>query len=144
MKRKRMLAVLAAATLLLAGCGQPDDASGPEEPSPPEEETRPGEDEGTTPAQEHHDERVAEAADDLAERVGVEPGQVQVAEYRAVTWPDGAVGCPEEGMAYTQALVDGYLLVLQAEGTEFSYHSAGEEEFFYCDDPQDPAEDGYA
>ena len=32
----------------------------------------------------------------------------------AVTWSDGSAGCPEPGMMYTQALVPGYRIVLQA------------------------------
>lgn len=163
--RIRRAAILASAGLLvaLAGCTgtdvpdgtePPDGAPAPEEIAPPGQDPPSGEadppdeaqelpgDEGSpgesTPATEHDDERVLAAAEDLAERTGNEPEQVQVVAFRGVTWRDGSIGCPEEGMAYTQALVDGYLLVLEAGGTHYRYHAAGDEEFAYCENPQEP------
>jgi hypothetical protein len=40
-----------------------------------------------------------------------------VVQAEAVTWPDGALGCPEPGIVYTQALVPGYWVVVEAEET---------------------------
>lgn len=47
---------------------------------------------------------------------------VHVAEQ--VTWSDGSLGCPQPGMAYTQALVPGYRIVLQVDGETLNYHAA--------------------
>jgi len=41
---------------------------------------------------------------------------VSVLRAEAVTWPDGALGCPQPGMAYTQAEVEGYWIVVDAVG----------------------------
>lgn len=79
---------------------------------------------------------VAEAADDA----GVEPDEVQVLTADAVTWSDGSLGCPEPGMAYTQALVPGYRVVLEIGGEELNFHAAESGSFRFCADPQPPIE----
>ena len=45
---------------------------------------------------------VAAAIDDTASREGVTADQVVVAAWSPVTWTDGSLGCPQEGMSYTQ------------------------------------------
>ena len=42
-----------------------------------------------------------------------------------MTWPSGALGCPEPGMLYTQALVPGYQVILDVGGKKLDYR-AGE------------------
>src|SRR4029450_10546648 len=37
---------------------------------------------------------------------------LSVQSQEEVTWNDGSLGCPEHGMMYTQALVDGYRVVI--------------------------------
>lgn len=39
----------------------------------------------------------------------------------AVTWRDGSLGCPRPGMKYTQALVDGMQVVVEAGGRQYDY-----------------------
>ncbi len=39
----------------------------------------------------------------------------------AKTWNDGSLGCPEPGELYTQALVDGFQVVLEIDGERFDY-----------------------
>ena len=51
---------------------------------------------------------------------GVEGDPVLVSA-EAVTWPNGALGCPKPGMSYTQALVDGMKVVVEVEGTTYDY-----------------------
>ena len=77
---------------------------------------------------------VVAAVDDLAGRLGIEPDEVTVVDARAVTWPDGSLGCPEPGMMYTQVLVDGTLVVLEAGGRRYEYH--GGDPLFLCENPQ--------
>ena len=79
---------------------------------------------------------VAEAA----ERAGVEPAEIQVVAAEAVTWNDGSIGCPEPGMMYTQALVPGYRVLLEAGGDELAFHATESGEFRFCADPQPPLE----
>ena len=52
--------------------------------------------------------------DDAARRIGVEPALLRVARIEAVTWPDGALGCPQPGRLYPQALVPGWRIRIEA------------------------------
>mgnify|MGYP006921665931 CR=1 FL=1 len=61
--------------------------------------------------------------DDLASR-GVEGDPVLVSS-EAVTWPDSALGCPSPGVMYTQALVDGLRVVVEAGGRRWDYRLGG-------------------
>lgn len=55
-----------------------------------------------------------------------------VVRAQAVTWSDGSLGCPEKGMSYTQALVDGYWVVLDAGGQLMDYRAGTSGGFKYC------------
>ena len=78
---------------------------------------------------------VAAAIADTAQRAQVDPEQVLVAAWSPVTWNDGSLGCPQKDMLYTQALVDGELLMLRVEQALFQYHSARGGPFTYCATP---------
>lgn len=84
------------------------------------------------------DPRVAAAVEDLAEREDVATDAVVVGALEEVTWPNGAIGCPQDGMSYTQALVDGTRLILQIDGVEYAYHGEGDGPLSYCANPTDP------
>jgi hypothetical protein len=79
---------------------------------------------------------VADAVADLAGQLDISPGDVTVVAAREVTWPDGSLGCPEPGMMYTQALVDGTLVVLEANGQQYEYH--GGTPLVLCENPKSP------
>lgn len=70
---------------------------------------------------------------DAAERASVEPEAVEVREAVAVTWSDGSLDCPEPGMAYTQALVDGYHVILRAGDEELDYRVTAQGGFRVCE-----------
>jgi hypothetical protein len=72
------------------------------------------------------------AKNDLAERLGVDAADIEVAAYETVTWSDGSLGCPQPGMMYTQALVDGYLIQLVVDGQAYNYHGANGRDPFLC------------
>lgn len=74
--------------------------------------------------------------DDAAQKLGVAPDALVVTKAEAVTWPDGSLGCPEPGMFYTQALVDGYWIVVEAGGQSLDYRVSGGGNFRICDQPQ--------
>lgn len=78
------------------------------------------------------DQAIAAAADER----GVAEDEVEILRSEEVEWPDGARGCPEEGEMYTQAIVSGYLVVLDAAGEEQSWHGGEDEAPFLCEDPQ--------
>ena len=65
---------------------------------------------------------VQAARADLAARLGVTVDAVTVVDARAVTWGDASYGCPEPGMRYLSRLMEGALVVLEADGRRFEYH----------------------
>lgn len=74
------------------------------------------------------------ATADLAERLGIAASAISVASAEAVVWPDAGLGCPQPDMAYIQVPVDGALVVLNAGGGEYRYHSGGRvTEPFLCE-----------
>lgn len=75
---------------------------------------------------------IAAARSDLAGRLAVEVGRIETVEARWVTWSNGAMGCPEPDMMYTQALVPGYRILLRIDGTVYAYHGARGGQPFYC------------
>ncbi|MDY0910484.1 hypothetical protein [Microbacterium sp. CFBP9034] len=48
-------------------------------------------------------------------------GEPELVSAEAVTWPNGALGCPKPGMSYTQAMVDGTRVVVTVDGTTYDY-----------------------
>jgi hypothetical protein len=72
------------------------------------------------------------ATADLAARIGVDPALIGLVTFKDVTWPDGSLGCPEPGMSYTQALVEGYQIVLRHGDRLFDYHGADDGQPFLC------------
>jgi hypothetical protein len=74
---------------------------------------------------------------DLADRLGIDPSAVVVVRAAAVVWSDGSWGCPEPGMAYTQALVPGYHVILGADGVEYDYRADDHGRFRLCGNPVD-------
>jgi hypothetical protein len=83
-------------------------------------------------------EQIEFARSDLAGRLGVEPDAVTVSGARPVNWRSGALGCPEPGMSYTQALVPGALIFLRAAGEVHGYHASQGGKPFLC--PRERAE----
>jgi hypothetical protein len=57
---------------------------------------------------------------------------VKVTAAEAVTWADGSLGCPEPGMMYTQALVPGYRITVQAGRETLHYHAGRTGPPKYC------------
>lgn len=72
---------------------------------------------------------------DAATRLGVDPSTVAIVDAHAETWPDGSLGCPEPGMGYTQALVDGYQVIVEANGTQLDYRGGAPGQFQLCENP---------
>jgi hypothetical protein len=81
----------------------------------------------------------SEAIQDLSGRLGIQSGEIKVVSEKNVTWRDGSLGCPKPGMMYTQALVEGTLIVLRVDDTKYEYHSGGGRAPFYCENPVSPA-----
>ncbi len=59
---------------------------------------------------------------------------ITVVSVEPVTWPNAGLGCPQEGMAYAEVLVEGSRITLAADGQTYTYHTAGTTEFVLCVD----------
>jgi hypothetical protein len=83
------------------------------------------------------EEAIAQLVDD-----GIERDAIALVLAEPVVWSDGSIGCPEPGMMYTQALVEGYRIVLTIDGEEVAFHGADNQPPFRCDGPVEPASGG--
>ncbi|MFV0407518.1 MAG: hypothetical protein ACK5LN_11995 [Propioniciclava sp.] len=68
---------------------------------------------------------------DLTER-GVDPAEMQVLSADRVMWSDGSWGCPQPGMGYTQALVEGSRIVVEVAGQSYDYRFGSGDGFRLC------------
>ena len=123
-----------------AGCKQEEDvkasetsapgsAAAPQAETPPVTNAAPGGD-GLT-------EQVDAAVADVSARTGIAANAITVTQASIVNWSNGSVGCPEEGRAYTQAIVPGILILLEADGEIYRYHGRAGANVFHC--PNDRA-----
>ena len=67
------------------------------------------------------EELLAQVRQDAASVTGGDPAAVTIVRAESVTWPDGAAGCPQPGMLYTEALVPGYWVVVESEGRTLDF-----------------------
>src|SRR5438046_8329384 len=51
----------------------------------------------------------------------VDRDQLVLVRAESVVWNDGALGCPAPGMMYTQALVNGYWVVIKAAAQTYDF-----------------------
>lgn len=125
----RRLVMTAGCVFVLAACAGDDAVVAAPGPTPP-----PGAAEATLVSLDTLTDEVEAAIADAAVRFGVPEAEVAVAGALRVVWSDGAIGCPEDGMMSTQALVDGYLLTLEIDGRRVAYHGADGRPPFLCED----------
>jgi len=110
-----------------------------------EEAAAPAGDTGeTTPMSPISDSLVALAKEDLAQREGVDPDEIEVKSVQAVEWRDGSLGCAKAGMMYPQVITPGYRITLTVNGVDYAYHTGGRAggPVKYCDAPQKSDDDG--
>jgi hypothetical protein len=58
--------------------------------------------------------------------------QLVIVRAEPVVWNDGSLGCPEPGMMYTQALVNGYWVVIKAAGQTYDFRVGRGGSFRLC------------
>lgn len=75
----------------------------------------------------------------LSDFAGITTDAIQVVSVEPTTWPDAGLGCPVEGMAYAQVLVEGSIITLRAGDEAYTYHTAGSE-YVLCRDGERLAE----
>jgi hypothetical protein len=130
----RTLLSIGAATILVAACTASGGGAGSAgEPSvaAPAPSSQPAASSDVSLPAEIVDPIVADAA----ARLSVDPAAVSIVSAQAETFSDGSLGCPEMGVMYTQALVDGYHVVVAANGTQLDYRGSVPGEFRLCKNP---------
>src|SRR5437764_3717862 len=70
--------------------------------------------------------------DEAAARAHVPREQLMIVRAESVVWNDGSLGCPEPGMMYTQALVNGYWIVIDAAGEKYDFRVGRGGNFRLC------------
>jgi hypothetical protein len=156
---KKLIVLMAMATLVLTACASdssdPAQESLPTAPSDGSSTTLPGNPElepgDSLPPEgdvsqdlpdtgSEVDQMVEVAVADLADRLSVNTHAITVVTVESVTWRDGSMGCPEPGMSYTQALVNGIRVELTVDGISHWYHQGGSNPIKYCENPREPLE----
>ena len=69
---------------------------------------------------------------EAAKLANVPPQQLVIVRAEAVVWNDGSLGCPEPGMEYTQALVNGYWVVINATERTYDFRVGRNGSFRLC------------
>jgi hypothetical protein len=62
----------------------------------------------------------------------VDRREIKIVRAESVIWSDGSLGCPEPGMMYTQMLVNGYWVVIEAAGKTYDYRVGSGGSFRLC------------
>lgn len=128
MSPRKLIPILLAAVLSLSGCG----AQG----SPTTVATQPESTTTTSTLPDTVATNVSQveqlAVEDLAVRLGASVETITVVKSEAKTWSDGSLGCPQPGVSYTQAIVDGFQVALRHGDRLFDYHAGENGEPFLC------------
>ena len=69
---------------------------------------------------------------DAAKLANVPREQLVIVRAESVVWNDGSLGCPEPGMEYAQALVNGYWVVIKAAGKVYDFRAGRDGSFRLC------------
>jgi hypothetical protein len=63
------------------------------------------------------------AKSDLAKRLNISEEQIHFVKQEKKDWPDTSLGFPEEGKMYAQVVTPGFVIILEAGGKQYEYHS---------------------
>ena len=131
----RTILILGAATIVVAACTANSGAGGSDAPKPSTASQGPSSDAGASGGGSLPASITDPIVADAVTRLGVDASAVTIVSAHAETFSDGSLGCPEPGFMYTQALVDGYQVVVEANGTQLDYRGSGPGQFRLCKNP---------
>jgi len=63
------------------------------------------------------------AMQDLSQVEDIPQDAIRLVSVDRMEWSDASLGCPEPDMVYAQVITPGFLVVLEAEGEVFEYHT---------------------
>jgi len=85
-----------------------------------------------SPAPMNMNDQIEFSKNELAQRLGIDSESITLSGAHQVNWRSGALGCPEPGMNYTQALVPGALIAFKVSNEVHRYHAKHGGKPFYC------------
>jgi hypothetical protein len=59
----------------------------------------------------------------LAEQLDLPVRRVRIVDVQAVVWLDSSLGCPQPDQMYSQVLIPGYRIVVEAAGEQVIFHT---------------------
>ncbi len=124
---------LVGVALLLAGCAPAGPQAGVSASTPSATPTAAATPTATEESAMVPRELLEQLTADVVTRSGVDAAAVRVVSAQTKTFPDGSLGCPQPGQQYTQALVDGYQVVLEAKGRSYDYRASQRGGFRLCE-----------
>jgi hypothetical protein len=71
----------------------------------------------------HSDKPLAAAIDHLSKSLNLPVANIQLVSIEAIKWSDSSLGCPQEGYMYAQVITPGFLIMLEAKGQTYQYHT---------------------
>jgi hypothetical protein len=77
----------------------------------------------------------------LADQLNLPVRRIRVVDVQAVVWPDTSLGCPQPDQLYSQMLVNGYRIVLEAAGERTIFHTDFDRAFICAADDEALPED---
>jgi hypothetical protein len=77
---------------------------------------------------------VAQAREMLLQLLQMElaADEIRLVTVESKQWRDSSLGCPREGMKYNQVITPGYLIILEAAGKQFEFHTNTREAVVLC------------
>jgi hypothetical protein len=81
---------------------------------------------------------VERAQADLAERLGVEPTEIEMQSVEEAQFPDASLGVPEPDTIYAQVITPGYVIKLAVGDGVYTYHASEERVVFVPQEGQAP------
>jgi hypothetical protein len=70
--------------------------------------------------------------EDLASRLGVDAGEIEVLSVEETVWRSSALGCEQPGQMYLQVITPGYTIMLGGGGATYEYHTDMQGNFVLC------------
>lgn len=77
----------------------------------------------SSPVDEPFPPAVTAAVGFLADRMDMNPGDVEVIEFTPTSWPDACLGLPDEGETCDQVATPGWKILMRVGAEEFEIHS---------------------
>jgi len=71
---------------------------------------------------------------DLSAQLSIPADDIRLVSAVPMVWSNGALGCPAEGMAYIEVIIEGMIFTLDADGDTYTYHTDSGQNYVLCRD----------